>query len=56
MGYSWIAVNNTLDCSTLGIGSSNKKKRKHSEINDEEEKDWVPTPKSIKVYIYLTIN
>ncbi|XP_022173415.1 ribonuclease P protein subunit p30-like [Myzus persicae] len=48
-GYALIAVNTTVDCSLLGNGNSNKKKRKFAECNDEivEEKDWVPTPKLI---------
>ncbi|XP_015369439.1 PREDICTED: ribonuclease P protein subunit p30 isoform X2 [Diuraphis noxia] len=57
-GYSIIAVNTTLNCSLLGNVNSNKKKRKFAECNDEndEEKDWVPTPKLINDnYSKLTI-
>ncbi|XP_060845277.1 ribonuclease P protein subunit p30-like [Rhopalosiphum padi] len=48
-GYALIAVNTTVNCSLLSNGSLNKKKRKFAESNDEndEEKDWVPTPKLI---------
>lgn len=56
-GYALIAVNTTVNCSLLSNGSLNKKKRKFAESNDEndEEKDWVPTPKLINVsmVIYL---
>jgi len=54
-GYALIAVNTTLNCSSLGIGNSNKKKRKFAECNDEnnEEKDWVPTPKLINVSLVI---
>lgn len=50
-GYALIAVNTTVDCSLLGNGSLNKKKRKFAESNDEnyKEKEWVPTPKMINV-------
>lgn len=50
-GYSWIAVNTKLDCSLLGIGSSNRNKRKYAECNNEnkEENNWVPIPKSTNV-------
>lgn len=49
--YATIAVNTIVDCSLLNIGSSNKKKRKIEECNDEKhvEKEWVPAPKLIKV-------
>lgn len=56
-GYNVIAVNTTLDCSTLNIGSSNRKKRKLAESNGEkgeEEKDWVPIPKFIDVCINIS--
>ncbi|VVC40990.1 Polymerase/histidinol phosphatase-like,RNase P subunit p30 [Cinara cedri] len=52
-GYSLIAVNTTVNCSLLGVSSSNKKKRKIAECNDEvkvnEDKDWIPIPKSTNV-------
>ncbi|KAF0748100.1 ribonuclease P protein subunit p30-like isoform X1 [Aphis craccivora] len=46
-GYTLIAVNTTVNCSLLGVGNSNRKKRKIAECNGEnnEENDWVPTPK-----------
>ncbi|XP_025208641.1 ribonuclease P protein subunit p30-like isoform X2 [Melanaphis sacchari] len=46
-GYTLIAVNTTVNCSLLGVGNSNRKKKKIAECNDEnnEENDWVPTPK-----------
>lgn len=45
-----------MDCSLIGVGSSNRKKRKHGECNDEnnEEKDWVPTPKVTNVWKLLS--
>ncbi|CAH1731228.1 ribonuclease P protein subunit p30-like isoform X1 [Aphis gossypii] len=48
-GYTLIAVNTTVNCSLLGVGNSNRKKRKIAECNGEnnEENDWVPTPKVI---------
>jgi len=54
-GYALIAVNTTVNCLLLGNGSSNKKKRKFAECNEEndEEKDWVPTPKLINVSIVI---
>lgn len=60
-GYSWIAVNTKLDCSLLGIGSSNKNKRKFAEYNNEkeEENNWVPIPKSstvCKLYLRFKLN
>lgn len=50
-GYTLIAVNTTVNCSLLGVGNSNRKKRKVVECNDKnkEENDWVPTPKLINV-------
>lgn len=38
-----------MDCSLLGVGCSNKKKRKHAESDNEEEKEWVPIPKLTNV-------
>jgi len=54
-GYALIAVNTTVNCSILGSGSVNKKKRKFAECNDEngEEKDWVPKPKLINVSMFV---
>lgn len=53
-GYSMIAVNTTVNCLLIGNGSSNKKKRKFSECNEnDEENDWVPTPKLINVSIVI---
>jgi len=53
-----IAINTTVNCSLLSNGGLTKKKRKFTECNDEddEEKDWVPTPKLINVsmVIYYT--
>ncbi|XP_008182462.1 RNaseP protein p30-like isoform X2 [Acyrthosiphon pisum] len=48
-GYTLIAVNTTVNSSLLGVGNSNRKKRKIAECNGEnkEENDWVPTPKFI---------
>ncbi|XP_022175188.1 ribonuclease P protein subunit p30-like isoform X2 [Myzus persicae] len=48
-GYALIAVNTTVNCSLLGVGNSNRKKRKIVECNGEnkEENDWVPIPKLI---------
>lgn len=56
-GYALIAVNTTVNCSLLGIGCSNRKKRKVSECNDEnvDEIDWVPIPKSLNVNNILLI-
>lgn len=47
VGYSIIAVNTTVDCSLMEV-SSNRKKRKIAECNDEvnEGKEWIPIPKS----------
>ncbi|VVC40994.1 Polymerase/histidinol phosphatase-like,RNase P subunit p30 [Cinara cedri] len=47
-GYSVIAVNTTVNYSLLGVGSSNRKKRKIAECNDEvnKDQDWIPIPKS----------
>lgn len=56
-GYSLIAVNTTVNCTLLGNGCSNRKKRKISECNDEndDEKDWVPIPKSFNVCILFIL-
>lgn len=57
-GYALIAVNTTVNCSLLSNGGLSKKKRKFTECNDEddEEKDWVPTPKltNVSILIYCT--
>lgn len=56
-GYTLIAVNTTVNCSLLGVGNSNRKKRKVDECNVEnkEENDWVPTPKLINVIILYLV-
>lgn len=52
-GYSIIAVNTVVNCSTLGVGTSNRKKRKLAECNNEKEEDneWIPVPKNKNVCI-----
>lgn len=56
-GYALIAVNTTVNCSLLGVGNSNRKKRKIVECNGEnkEENDWVPIPKLINVSILYLV-
>ncbi|XP_060847748.1 ribonuclease P protein subunit p30-like isoform X2 [Rhopalosiphum padi] len=46
---TFIELNTTVNCSILGVGNSNRKKRKIAECNGEnnEENDWIPTPKLI---------
>jgi len=44
-GYTCLALNTTIDGSVLGIGSSNKRKRKKGNPNlSQEDLDWVPAP------------
>jgi len=56
-GYTFIAVNTTVNCSILGVGNSNRKKRKIAECNGEnnEENDWIPTPKLINVSVLYLV-
>jgi len=56
-GYTLIAINTTVNCSLLGVGNSNKKKRKIVEFNGEskEENDCVPIPKLINVSILYLV-
>lgn len=46
-----------MNCSSLGIGNSNRKKRKFTECNNEtvEDKDCVPVPKLINVCIICMV-
>jgi len=56
-GYTLIALNTTVNCSLLGIGNSNRKKRKVVECNGENKEviDWVPPPKLINVNILYLV-
>lgn len=43
-GYKCIALNTTIDGSVLGVGTSNRRKRKNGSSNLIQEPDWVPDP------------
>jgi hypothetical protein len=47
-----------VNCSTLGIGTSNRKKRKLGECNSEkeEEKECIPVPMNTNVCILFNRN
>lgn len=47
-----------MNCSTLNVGTSNRKKRKFAELNTEkdEDKDCVPTPKWTNVCVLIISN